>query len=89
MRITEEILMEMGFIKDQLSDELYYVLPNNHRINLHYLEETDEFWVNFNYEPPGFPLKNLSSLLDYTHKNAVRFGENKKIFEIKTALKIE
>jgi hypothetical protein len=88
MKITEDILTEIGFMKYKSSDEFYYVLPNNHRINLQYYEDTESFWGNINYEPPGFPIVNLSEIIDVIHKNAVRFGENKKLFEIKTILDI-
>lgn len=85
MKITNEILLEIGFIYDKERDEFTYITVDNTLIKLF---KTDKYWLYIDNQYPGHEIKDVKDILRIFYSVGFKNGAKQKVKEIKQVLGI-
>lgn len=85
MKITNEILLEIGFIHNKERDEFYFIDISNIHITI---SKTNKWWLHINNKPPGYEILDIRDLLTVLYSEGIKKGVNQKVKEIKEVLGI-
>lgn len=83
MKITNEILLEIGFIHNKERDEFYFIDISNIHITI---SKTNKWWLHINNNPPGYEILDIRDLLTVLYSEGIKKGVKQKVKEIKEVL---
>lgn len=83
MKISDEILIDIGFTYNKDRDEFVYSLPWNNEIIIF---NTNGYWLYFNSQNPGNRVETVGEILDVVTVHSIKYGSNEKQKEIIKAL---
>lgn len=85
MKITNEILIDIGFIYDREKDDFSYSTVDGTLIRIF---KTDKYWLYVNNQHPGYEIECVKDIMGIIYSTGFKNGTKQKIKEIKQVLGI-
>jgi hypothetical protein len=86
MKLTDDVLIEIGFNYSTVTNEFTLMIPNGPHILIDKISNT--YFMYFNRKPPDTPVVTVRDIFDGISKWGIRYGRTDKINEIKQALEL-
>ena len=86
MKLTDDVLIEIGFNYLPATNEFALMIPNGPHILIDKISNT--YCMYFNHKHPDTPVVMVRDIFDGISKWGIRYGRTDKINEIKQALEL-
>jgi hypothetical protein len=84
MKLTDDILLDIGFTYSTSREEFTLFIPNVPTLTIFNIGGKYSAYINFQH--PGIEINNVIDIISLVSKWSVRYGREEKTNEIKSAL---
>jgi hypothetical protein len=88
MKLTDEVLIEIGFSYSTVTKQFTLSVPNGPQITVYNKQVKNTYFMYFNHKHPGNLVVMVCDIFDGISKWGIRYGRTDKINEIKQALEL-
>ena len=84
MKISNETLIDIGFVYDKKRDEFIFELPSFTVV----IMKTDKYWLYLDFKHPGYEIKTIADIITIVSSHSIKLGVEKNKKEIRNVLGI-
>jgi hypothetical protein len=82
MKITDEILIDIGFVYDKERDEFIFKLSSFTVV----ISKTDKYWMYLQFKHPGYEVATIEDIIKIISSYSIKLGVELNRKDIKNAL---